>query len=42
MQGSTLDSVQLLDVMEIIYECAQNMVFDAVKVKESVADYRDK
>ena len=34
--------MQLLDAMEFIYECAQNMGFDVVKVRESVADYRDK
>ena len=42
MQGSTLDSVQLLDAMEFIHECAQNMDFDVVMVRESVADYSDK
>ena len=42
MHGSTLDSVLLLDAMEFIYECAQNMSFDVVKVRENVADYRDK
>ena len=34
--------MQLLDAMEFIYKCAQNMGFDVVKVIESVADYRDK
>ena len=42
MQGSTLHSAQLLEAMEFIYECAQNIGFDVVKVRESMADYRDK
>ena len=42
MQRSTFDSVQLLDAMEFIYVCAQNMSFDVVKVTESVTDCRDK
>ena len=42
MQGNTLDSVQLLDAIEFIHECVRNMDFDVVKVRESMADYRDK
>lgn len=42
MQGSSLDSTQLLDAMGFICECAQNMNLDVMKVRESLADYRDK
>ena len=34
--------MQQLDAMEFFYEYAQNMGFDVVKVRENVADYRDK
>ncbi|KAF2902719.1 hypothetical protein ILUMI_03471, partial [Ignelater luminosus] len=42
MQGSLLDSAQLLDAMCFICKCTQNMAFDVMKVRESLADYRNK
>jgi len=42
MQGSLLDAVQLFDTMGFICECAQNIGFKVMKVRGSLAEYRDK
>lgn len=42
MQGSLLDPIELLDAIGFVCDCAQQMDLDILKVRESLADYRDK
>lgn len=42
MQGSLLDPTELLDAIGFVCDCAQQMGLDVLKVRESLADYRDK
>lgn len=42
-QGSDLlDACQLLDAMSFVCECAEHMDLNVIKVRENLADYRDK
>lgn len=42
LQGSLLDSMQLLEAINSICQCTQHMDLEVMKVRENVTDYRDK